>query len=120
VRRGGHRHQHQSGPAGTQWEAPILALGLGLLLLAGQVTSFEHALTRYEVGLGVPPGTRATWLPPGGSFPPELLFVLGALVILALVVVMMARQSQCSPTHEVRQLGLGAREHGNSQAVTAS
>jgi Predicted membrane protein (DUF2142) len=82
---------HRRGAIPTKWEAPAIALGLGLLLFAAQLASFQHALTRYEVGLGVPPGTPVTWLPPGGHYPVVAVFVVGALVTLALIVVMLSR-----------------------------
>ena len=79
-------------PASRRWITPTLTLALGLLLFAGQVASFQHALTRYEIGLGVRPQSPLVWLPPGGHAPVEVLFVVGSLVTLAMVVVMTARQ----------------------------
>lgn len=81
------RHEHRQ--TGRIWVAPTLTLGVGLVLLAAQIASFEHALTRYEVGLGVPPGSPTLWLPPGGHDPVEVAFVVGAVVTLALAVFMM-------------------------------
>jgi heme/copper-type cytochrome/quinol oxidase subunit 3 len=91
------------GPPAREWVVPTLTLCLGALLFAGQVASFQHALTRYEVGLGVPPKSPVVWLPPGGHLPVEVLFVVGALVTLAMVVVMMARQWE-SPRQSERVL----------------
>jgi hypothetical protein len=81
------RHGHPGTP--RRWVAPALAIGVGLVLLAAQVASFTHALTRYEVGLHVRAGSPTRWLPPGGHDPVVVAFVAGAAVTLALVVFMM-------------------------------
>jgi hypothetical protein len=81
------RHEHRR--IGREWVAPALTLGLGLVLLAAQIGSFEHALTRYEVGLDVPAGSPTFWLPPGGHDPVVVAFVGGAVLTLALAVCMM-------------------------------
>jgi hypothetical protein len=71
-----------------QWAVPAVVLGVGLVLCAAQIASFTRALGRYEVGLGVQPGSRTLWLPPGGDAPVIVAFVIGAIVTLALVVFM--------------------------------
>lgn len=81
------RHGHRR--TGRQWVTPTITLGVGLVLLVAQVASFERALTRYEVGLGVRAGTPTVWLPPGGHDLVVVAFVVGAVVTLALVVFMM-------------------------------
>jgi hypothetical protein len=81
--------RHERGQTGRRWVAPTLTLGLGLVLLVAQVGSFEHALTRYEVGLDLPSGSSTRWLPPGGHVPVVVAFVVGAVVTLALAVFMM-------------------------------
>jgi hypothetical protein len=73
-------------PAIRRWIPAAVALGLGLVLLAAQIASFLHALTRYEVGLGVRAGSPTVWLPPGGRSFVVVAFVIGAVVTLALVV----------------------------------
>lgn len=101
-RRRAHRH------TGRGWVAPTLTLGLGLVLLAAQIASFLHALTRYEVGLHVPSGSPTRWLPPGGHVPVVVAFVLGAVVTLALAVFMMLPRMKAGS--ESRDDALGAAE----------
>ena len=103
-RPGPHGHRQ----TGRGWVAPTLTLGLGLVLLAAQIASFEHALTRYEVGLGVPPGSPTRWLPPGGHEPVVVAFVVGAVVTLALAVFMMLPRMK--PNSESVDDVLGADE----------
>jgi len=73
------------------WVPPCLTLFLGIVLMSAQVASFDRALHRYETGLGVPATTPVTWLPPGGRLPVLVVFVIGAIVTVALAVVMMTR-----------------------------
>ena len=106
----GHR------PIVRRWIPVAVVLGLGLALLAAQVGSFLHALTRYEVGLGVRAGSPTVWLPPGGQDPVVVAFVAGAVVTLALVVFMTWPRVDDNP--------VGARsaspvaEHSNSSGST--
>jgi hypothetical protein len=95
-----------------RWVAPILVLGLGLVLLAAQVASFTRALTRYEVGLGVAAASPTRWLPPGGHYPVVAAFVVGAAVTLALVVfVMMSPRMKVDPMSAPDLVGLGHLDH---------
>ena len=57
------------------------------LLVAAQVGGFLTALHRYETGLGVGPGARAQWGPPGGAGLMVALFAVGygLVVLFALV-----------------------------------
>jgi hypothetical protein len=95
-----------------RWVAPILVLGLGLVLLAAQVASFTRALTRYEVGLGVAAASPTRWLPPGGHYPVVAAFVVGAAVTLALVVfVVMSPRMKVDPMSAPDLVGLGHLDH---------
>ena len=69
-----------------QWVAPALVLGVGAGASRRPGCVVHRALTRYEVGLGVPAGSPTSWLPPGGHYPVVVAFVVGAVVTLALVV----------------------------------
>jgi hypothetical protein len=80
-----------------QWVAPALLFGLVLVLFAAQVASFLRALTRYEIGIGVPAGTPTAWLPPGGHYPVVVAFVVGAVVTMALVVFMVWPRMKVAP-----------------------
>jgi hypothetical protein len=79
------------------WVGPAAVLGLGSVLLAAQIASFAHALTRYEIGLGVPAGSPTVWSPPGGSDLVMVAFVIGAIVTLALVVFMTVVRREVDP-----------------------
>jgi hypothetical protein len=64
-------------------------LVVGIVLLVAQVASFDRALRAYQGGRVL--GVSGPWLPPGGEFPVQAAFVVGAIVTLALVVVTSAR-----------------------------
>ena len=97
------RRQHGQHRTDGQWVALALVLGVGLVLLAAQIASFIHALTRYEVGLGVRAGSPTVWLPPGGHYPVVVAFVVGAVVTLTLVVFVMLPRVKVEPV-STRQL----------------
>jgi Predicted membrane protein (DUF2142) len=98
--------------------APVLTLALGIVLMIGQVAAFELALSRNEAVnevlkeaflhrqsvTGVHVATTA-WSPPGGNAVVTLVFVVGAIITLALAVVMTARQPEAvhvtSPEREL-------------------
>ena len=86
------RHGDREQP--SRWAAPSLTLVLGIVLIIAQVASFEHALTRYEIGLVVSARTPVAWLPPGGNVGVVVVFVVGAIVTLALAVVMTSKNPE--------------------------
>ena len=106
-----HWHRRTVGP----WVVPALALGVGLVLLAAQVASFTHALTRYEVGLGLPAGSPTRWLPPGGHDPVVVAFVAGAVVTLALVVFTMLPRMRVDHV-SAPELGVSGQLHQPTMA----
>jgi hypothetical protein len=62
---------------------------VGIVLLVAQVAAFNGALQTYKAAHG--PIVGATnWSPPGGELPVQVAFVVGAIVTLALVVVMIS------------------------------
>jgi hypothetical protein len=104
--------RHRDHRTDRQWVAPALLLGLVLVLFAAQVASFLHALTRYEVGIGVPAGTPITWLPPGGHYLVVVAFVVGAVVTLSLVVFMMWPRMEVDPVSARDLVGSGHSHPG--------
>src|SRR6185437_11175547 len=62
------------------------ALILGIVLFAGQISAFNHALDVYKVGHLLP----ASWSPPGGELPVQIVFAIGLIVTLSLVTVSVA------------------------------
>jgi hypothetical protein len=79
---------HQVAPG--RWARPASLrltgfLGVGLLLVGGQVVAFLAALHRYETGIGAAPGSPVEWSPPGGTVIVTSLFVMGQLLLLALL-----------------------------------
>ena len=69
---------------------------VGIVLLVAQVASFDRALQAYKGGHVL--GVTGPWLPPGGEFPVQAAFVVGAIVTLALVVVTTARVREGLPS----------------------
>ncbi len=69
-------------------------LALGVVLFAGQVTAFNRALQYYKGGHGHLVGVPAGWVPPAGDFGVNAMFVAGALITFALLVVMAWRTSE--------------------------
>ena len=61
---------------------------VGIVLLVAQVGAFNGALQTYKAGHGLNGATH--WSPPGGELPVQVVFVVGAIVTLALVVVMIS------------------------------
>ncbi len=57
---------------------------MGIVLLVAQVAAFERALQVYQGGVSI------NWLPPAGEIPVQVVFVVGAIVTFALVVVMIS------------------------------
>ena len=64
-------------------------LVVGIALFAAHLAAFNRALQFYKSGQGLP-GRTSAWLPPGGEFPVQLVFVVGAIVTLAFVVGMIS------------------------------
>jgi hypothetical protein len=60
-------------------------VALGCVLGAAQVWAFVVALHRYEYGLGARPGTKASWVPPGGALLVTGLFVVGMVFLLGFI-----------------------------------
>jgi Predicted membrane protein (DUF2142) len=77
-------------PARRHRVAPFVTLVLGVVLIAAQLGSFVGALDFFQTGRGVPTGIHAGWLPPGGQVPVVTVFVIGAIVTLALAVYSMS------------------------------
>ncbi len=61
------------------------AMTLIPLLVIAQVAAFLTVLHRYQIGLGLPPGSPVRWTPPGGSFFLIFLFVAGTLLLAGYV-----------------------------------
>ena len=93
------------------WVVPFLTFVLGIVLIGAQVASFDRALDRDETALSVLAKTPVTWLPPGGRVPVPVMFLAGAIVTVALVVVMMLGE---------RRFCDRARTHGRREVVAAS
>ena len=66
------------------------ALVLGIALFVGQVGAFDQALHIYRTGRV----THGAWLPPGGQFAVQVVFVVGAILTFALVVVNASRPTE--------------------------
>lgn len=62
---------------------------VGIVLLVAQVAAFETTLQAYTAGHRLN-GAPANWSPPGGVVLVEVVFVVGAILTLALVVVMIS------------------------------
>ena len=72
------------------------ALVGGIVLFAAQLAAFNRTLQVYKSGQGIL-GQTSAWLPPGGEFPVQLVFVVGAIVTLAFVVFMMLPRVNIDP-----------------------
>ena len=66
------------------------ALVLGIALFVGQVGAFDQALHIYRTGRV----THGAWLLPGGQFAVQVVFVVGAILTFALVVVNASRPTE--------------------------
>jgi hypothetical protein len=73
------RHRRPAPPVGR---ILVVASG-GAMLAVAQLAAFLTGLHRYETGLGVRPGTPATWSPPGGHGAVIVLFLVGQGLLVA-------------------------------------
>ncbi|MGD0882642.1 MAG: DUF2142 domain-containing protein [Acidimicrobiales bacterium] len=67
---------------------------LAFLVAWSQVATFVLALHRYTTGLGVVPGTRVSWTPPGGILLAIAVFVSGEVLLVTSVGFQVLRPSR--------------------------
>ena len=95
---------------------PRAVLVVGIVLFAAQFAAFDQALRHYRGG-HIPLYAPGAWFPPGGEFPVQAVFVIGAAVTLVLLVVMSSSASVSRPTSFSARSG--ARDRGLESASLA-